>query len=245
MGIEATGLKARTVCVADPEPEHTCVVTPSLEGLSVRDRLREALTCPWCRDDVQRSATSVVCSRDHCGALYHTECWDDCRELHGSCAVFGCDATEAEQVTRLGYLIRLLSLLLATILLPPRVLRAARTLEQHGFRSVFDRACAQVEPFCLSLDPGENSFAKLFAYTFAAIPVSGLLLQFLPFFRGSEAILILALPVVVGLLTLLGPTLIATSVVLAYAVCATLTRGLKKELGILGLDEPTQVDPKA
>jgi hypothetical protein len=89
----------------------------------LRARVREALVCPYCRDAVARKGT-VACARRGCGALYHRECWEDCQEHYGGCAVLGCESRHARGISLAGYFWKLLRLVLAALLLPPRVLRA-------------------------------------------------------------------------------------------------------------------------
>lgn len=58
-----------------------------------------AVICPYCRDSVARGAASVVCSRRECRALYHRDCWRECSEEHGHCAVYGCVSTASAEVS--------------------------------------------------------------------------------------------------------------------------------------------------
>lgn len=55
----------------------------------VRRRLRETLVCSYCRDKVDRGQ-AVGCGRSRCGARYHEECWQECSQVFGGCAVLGC-----------------------------------------------------------------------------------------------------------------------------------------------------------
>lgn len=91
---------------------------------TARDRAREALRCPYCRDDAARVV--LTCARPGCGAHYHAECWDECRGSFGGCAVLGCGSGEVRGVGRLRVLGRFLRLLLAAWLFPPRLVRALR-----------------------------------------------------------------------------------------------------------------------
>lgn len=206
-------------------------------AVSVKDRVRQALVCPYCRDDVTRSAESVLCARDACGALYHSECWDECRSFHGSCAVFGCDSTEAGEVSSLGYLLRLLSLLVTAILLPPRVVHAVHELEDEGVAGIYHRARALAQPFFLSVcEPAENSALKLFLYVSAALPLAGLGTYLIPLLDPTLQIGgFLLMPILVLLATFLGPSLIAFGATLACCVAWSLARALRSELAALGL----------
>lgn len=91
---------------------------------TARGRAREALRCPYCRDDATRVV--LACARSGCGAHYHAECWDECRTTFGGCAVLGCGSREVRGVGRLRFLGRFVRLLLAAWLFPPRLLRALR-----------------------------------------------------------------------------------------------------------------------
>jgi hypothetical protein len=91
---------------------------------TARGRAREALRCPYCRDDATRVV--LACARPGCGAHYHAECWDECRTTFGGCAVLGCGSREVRGVGRLRFLGRFVRLLLAAWLFPPRLLRALR-----------------------------------------------------------------------------------------------------------------------
>ena len=103
--------------------------------LDLRARIRQALVCPYCRDEVERGAESVGCVRDGCGAIYHSECWEECSADHGSCAVFGCSSQRAAPLSSAGYLLRLLRLLAAALLLPPRLVAA---VEERDVGKNFD-----------------------------------------------------------------------------------------------------------
>lgn len=95
-------------------------------GRNVRARVREAMRCPFCRDDVAQTG-AVGCARRGCGALYHAECWRECSTSYGGCAVFGCGSKDATGVSRTAFLVRLLRLVLAAVLFPTRVLEAIRS----------------------------------------------------------------------------------------------------------------------
>lgn len=107
-----------------------------------RARLGAALACPYCKDSLQAGA--LGCERTGCGALYHRECWDECRAHYGGCAVYGCGGTTAREVGRLALRRRALRLLLAAALFPPRVVRRLRGGErgQGVLRFAWDEAVA-------------------------------------------------------------------------------------------------------
>jgi hypothetical protein len=104
---------------AEPPPE---------AGPPERSRLRRALVCPYCRDDVGREG-ALTCGRRGCGALYHRECWEECAAQYGGCAVYGCASTKANEVSRWGWTVRFVRLFLAAVLFPPRVVRAIARYE--------------------------------------------------------------------------------------------------------------------
>ncbi|MBI3723543.1 PD40 domain-containing protein [bacterium] len=58
------------------------------------ERRSEKQVCPYCHDGVS-TEDAVLCTREGCGALYHSECWQDCVSQHGHCAVYGCDVRKA------------------------------------------------------------------------------------------------------------------------------------------------------
>ncbi len=89
-------------------------------------RVREALVCPYCRDEVGREGT-VACARRSCGAFYHDECWRECSEAYGGCAIYGCPSKRSREVTAAGWLLRMARLGLAALLFPPRAVRALRS----------------------------------------------------------------------------------------------------------------------
>jgi hypothetical protein len=108
---------------------------PALVG-GARSRVREALVCPYCRDSVDRGGT-VICARKKCGALYHRECWEECRSQYGGCAVYGCSSRGCREVSAAGYALRVARLLLAAALFPPRAVRALRKVETESGISVY------------------------------------------------------------------------------------------------------------
>lgn len=110
------------------------------QALGRGERVRAALRCPFCRDDVGRRG-AVACVRAGCGAIYHRECWEECARDYGGCAVFGCGATAARELTALGWFLRAARLVLAALLFTPRVLAAVREQDrQEVFWRAFSRA---------------------------------------------------------------------------------------------------------
>ncbi|MBI3726289.1 hypothetical protein HY251_20380 [bacterium] len=114
-----------------------------LTGGAARSRVQEALVCPYCRDSVSREGT-VVCARPRCGALYHRECWQECSEQYGGCAVYGCSSKKSREVTAAGYLLRVARLFLAALLFPPRVARALKTYEGEGILKAAWKEAAKI-----------------------------------------------------------------------------------------------------
>jgi len=101
-------------------------------------RLRAAMTCPYCRDGLEREAT--LCGRPGCGAVYHPECWEECHTGYGGCAVYGCGHTTGNAIGRFALQRRLVRLVIATVLFPPRAVAKLRELERQSFREVWRSA---------------------------------------------------------------------------------------------------------
>src|SRR5262245_3400125 len=87
-----------------------------------RSRVAEALVCPFCRDVVARQG-ALACGRRRCGALYHEECWAECSQRYGGCAVFGCESERARDLSALRYVVRVLRVALAAAIFPARAVR--------------------------------------------------------------------------------------------------------------------------
>lgn len=83
-----------------------------------RGRVRAALRCPYCHDDVTRRG-ALACTRPGCGALYHRDCWAEAEQARG-CAALGCGARTAVEVSAAGWALRLVRLVVVALLLPPR-----------------------------------------------------------------------------------------------------------------------------
>lgn len=218
---------------AAPPPELS--PSPALPvDLDLRARIHQALVCPYCRDEVERAVESVGCVRDGCGAIYHSECWEECRADHGSCAVFGCSSTRAQPLSATGYVLRVLRLLTAALLLPPRLVAAVEERDGgEGLGRQIARLTARALP---SLDPSDDGFTKLAAYlttscmlAFAVIPLLQHLLP--PGF--PPAMLVLAIPPLVLLGTLILPGLVAGVSISAFCLARALVLGLKGERAAL------------
>mgnify|MGYP001226537006 CR=1 FL=1 len=110
--------------VASPRPH------PAPEARSRRGRVRAALRCPYCRDEVGRRG-AVACRRAGCGAVYHRACWAECLVGHGGCGVYGCGAPHSRELSGMGWAWRVMRLTLAALVLPPRLLRQAMGGEER------------------------------------------------------------------------------------------------------------------
>jgi hypothetical protein len=107
--------------------------------LRLRARVRQALVCPYCRDHVTRE-DAVACGRRGCGTLYHHECFEECLRSYGGCAVYGCRSQVTREVSRAGYVARVLRLFIAALFFPRRVVRALRRTETETLGSMVSRA---------------------------------------------------------------------------------------------------------
>jgi hypothetical protein len=98
-------------------------------------RLRAAMTCPYCRDSLDESA--FLCDRRGCGAVYHEECWQECRQTYGGCAIYGCGCTTGHEVGRFALQRRVARLVLAAVLFPPKAVARIRQLETQSFKEIW------------------------------------------------------------------------------------------------------------
>jgi len=142
----------------------------ALQGQETRKRLRQALVCPYCRDEVEREGT-VICARKGCGALYHQECWQECAQQYGGCAVYGCSSKKCREVSAAGYFVRLGRLGLAALLFPPKIARALRKAEGEGFAAIYRKAVAATRMVGVSTDENTNSQAKMAIHVGLSIAV--------------------------------------------------------------------------
>jgi len=97
----------------------------------VGELLREAREL-WRRGEtrVDGGAEEVVgCARPGCGAVYHAECWEECKTSYGACAVFGCGCRESTRLSQAQLRLRGLRLLLAAFLFPQRLVDAVRNVD--------------------------------------------------------------------------------------------------------------------
>lgn len=132
--------------------------------------MREALRCAFCRDQVARGDV-VACARRACGALYHRACWEECRADYGACAVMGCGSTRAREVSLLGWGVRLLRLLVAALLFPPRLVRAVRAQQGEALGGTLRRAWSIAVRVLPSFDERRNGPLKLVMYMLTTGPV--------------------------------------------------------------------------
>lgn len=87
-------------------------------------RLKAALSCPYCKDALPAEA-AVACQRPGCGACYHLDCWSECRQTYGGCAIFGCGSREGREVGSFALTRRIVWQVIATALFPPKLARRA------------------------------------------------------------------------------------------------------------------------
>jgi hypothetical protein len=123
----------------DDEPQPSRDEPAVLRSRTRRGRVREALRCPYCHDQVEGGG-AVGCARTACGAVYHLECWGELQSSYGACAVYGCGSQQAKELSRWAWWWRLTRLILATILFPPRVVGLVRQADTEGLRSIYRRA---------------------------------------------------------------------------------------------------------
>lgn len=83
-------------------------------------RLKAALSCPYCKDALPAEA-AVACQRPGCGACYHLDCWSECRQTYGGCAIFGCGSKAGREVGSFALTRRIVWQVIATALFPPRL----------------------------------------------------------------------------------------------------------------------------
>jgi hypothetical protein len=140
----------------------------ALQGKETRKRLRQALVCPYCRDEVEPEGT-VICARGGCGALYHRECWDECSQQYGGCAVYGCSSKKCREVSAAGWFLRMARLAVAAVLFPPKIARAIRQADGEGFAAIYRKAVARARVVGVSTNDDENSPAKMNAHLAFAI----------------------------------------------------------------------------
>jgi hypothetical protein len=102
-------------------------------------RLRAALACPFCKDALP-SDGAVACARAGCGAFYHPECWAECAQSYGGCAIYGCGCTTSRPVGRFALQRHVARLLLATLLFTPKLVKRIQEQDRATFREVWQRA---------------------------------------------------------------------------------------------------------
>jgi hypothetical protein len=223
----------------EPEREHEPAAAEAAP--IARSRVRQALVCPYCRDEVKRRGT-VACARRKCGALYHRECWEECATQYGGCAVYGCESRKSREISAAGYVWKLLRLFLAALLFPPRIARAMKRHHDEGAVSIFRLSLArarQVREWCKA-----NNAWSAVAF-FSCIPVAVVeLLLFLklertfgnnpvPFF--AFMIIYVASPFLAGVWL---PPVAAFLGMLGFYAAKLLALGLRSELaGLIRADE--------
>ncbi|MBI3726288.1 hypothetical protein HY251_20375 [bacterium] len=207
----------------------------ALGGGGARGRVHEALVCPYCRDSVGSEGT-VVCARPRCGALYHRECWQECSEQYGGCAVYGCSSRKCNEVSATGYVFRLARLFLAAVLFPPRLARAIRNTESKSFVSNYQLALAKAREVHASWNL--NSTAQMGLVFLLGVPISyvipGLAIWLWRAEQHVPAPLFLCWALVVPFVALLFPFLVALPLTLGFYTAKTIARAFEAELGALG-----------
>jgi hypothetical protein len=209
----------------------------ALQGRSTRSRLRQALVCPYCRDEVG-SEGALICARKGCGALYHRECWDECAMQYGGCAVYGCSSKKANEVTASGYILRIARLAVAAALFTPKIAQAIRRTESEGFLSIYRRAAKATKLVGVSNDPEENKPYKMaihvglsFGMVATAIVLSGVSREFSNWLdaTGNRILIFLALVAIpIGL-----PWALALPPTLVFFTFRALAVAFKSELAAL------------
>ena len=189
-----------------------------------RSRLRRALLCPFCRDEVTRKG-AVICARRGCGALYHRECWDECATQYGGCAIYGCESKKSREVSAVGWLLRLVRLVVATVLFPPRALSALREREGKSLFRVL------LEAFNLrKILTQDRGLVQLIFMTFAGIFASGFAVA--GTFRLVERWPGFEIPIILAVV-ILSPLAIVTLFGLIYEAGALVASALRGELAAL------------
>lgn len=233
---ERRGRYAPGVDAIRPDPERQQrpqVRVRAAASTSGGGRVRTALRCPYCHDQVTRRG-ALSCARPACGALYHRECWDEVAAWDG-CAALGCGGREAREVSGLGYLVRVARLLAAALLFPRRVVRALRVTEGAGPRAVFGQALDRAWVVVPSRDSSKNGLLKLALHAVVVGPVLGVLVA-LVVWSGLTApgpiLVIFPLLAVLGTLgAAFGLALLAT---LALFSARALARAFRRELAAFG-----------
>ncbi|MGE0709364.1 MAG: hypothetical protein AB7N76_09490 [Planctomycetota bacterium] len=238
--------EAEGIVLEAPAPARAAALAP-LPGFApeLRSRVRQALSCPYCRDEVTRSVQSVECERDGCGALYHEECWDELRAAHGTCAVFGCGCARARPVSSAVYLWRVARLVIAALLVPRRVAEAVAEQEGEGLLTQVRRICELAYP---TIDPGDvYGTTKLGVYLATSVGLAMLLARLLPTLLppGFEALAPLLVPLLVLVLTVLIPTVLAAGGLALFVLARALVLTLRGELAALERPECAALIGKA
>ncbi len=216
---------------ADTDSEAEAEAEPGSPVVTIhkraRDRVREALVCPYCRDQVVRDDV-IACGARTCGALYHRECWEECQQGYGSCAALGCSSTQLREVSAFGFFYRLARLFVAAILFPPRALRAWRETPRDSsiYRDAHKKAKQGLKTF------GEHPIGGLFVFLFLTVlsyaTVGGVLYSVAEIFGGvtlSNPVLIFCVFFFSPLLVPIFSYLITFQLVLAFHIARATLAG--------------------
>jgi hypothetical protein len=84
------------------------------------------------------------CARRGCGALYHAECWEECSQSYGACAVFACGSKQARGISQTQLRLRGLRMLVAAFLFPPKVIQAVRSSDSDEVKGEVARIRAAI-----------------------------------------------------------------------------------------------------
>jgi hypothetical protein len=197
-------------------------------------RVRAALRCPYCHDQVGRQG-ALACARRGCGALYHRECWEECARWDG-CAALACGSREAREVSALGYLVRWLRLLVAALLFPRRVARALRAAESASAASIFRRALDLAWVVAPSRDETKNGWGKVALHIVSVWPLAALLLFTIHSPEHPDRFLVTA-PFLLLALTVVTPFLLALVGAAGLLSLRALALAFHAELSAFGRQE--------
>ncbi|MCO5172166.1 MAG: hypothetical protein M9894_38205 [Planctomycetes bacterium] len=235
--MEADATRPRDERPARRSPEVRVVA----QARPAEGRVRAALRCPYCHDQVTRQG-ALACARRGCGALYHRECWDEVARWDG-CAALGCGSRDAREVSALGFLVRVARLVLAALLFPRRVAQALRANEGQGAGSIFRQALGQAWRALPSFDDRENGPLKFLLHMVVVGPA--VIGSFALLLRLQTDWVCLLFPVVAVLATLGAAFVLALVLTLAFYALRALALAFRQELAAFGrLEAPARSTPK-
>jgi hypothetical protein len=196
-------------------------------------RVRAAMRCPYCHDQVGRQ-DALACARRGCGALYHRECWEECARW-GGCAALGCGSREAREVSALGYVVRVLRLVLAAVLFPRRVVGALVANEGASIARVFSNAWRLAWAVVPSQDPTKNSYGALVVYVLLSIGfLASIIAALIRLDRFNTPAERMVVPIAVVVVTLGVPFLLALLATTGFFALRALALAFRGELAAFG-----------